>query len=460
MVHDTLGSDLATFEKHFFGLRYPGRSTDFEWLILHMPEQKKPPAGGGVVLTSAEEKRRVFEHARICCYRVHAARPQEIQRRNTSVVDTNVRDKAVALIGLGALGARVAELLAQAGVGTFCLCDPDRLAIGNVARHIGGLADFGVPKTHVVAKRLLQINPYLKIAPPLNGSAVSSLDHLAALLAAADLTVCTTADENVESAINQVAIVHGATVLYGRALRRGSMGRVFLVRPERDPCKACLGNYARESRAAQATPEGWVEVTEGDEDVLLHECGRPVIPASAVDLSFVAGLISRVALDYLEEKEPTANHWLWSSIPAADVHPRLATPLSTLSLSLPRHDHCGVCQKPDVTSLAMTEEVRDAIITEVQSSISAETGGILLGCVDDNRRAIVFRATGPGPKAVKSRSGFDRDIEFVQSELDKATRELGSRGLYIGEWHSHLEKAPEPSPRDVMSMCGIAQSPN
>jgi len=460
MLEDTLGKNLIGIDRQFFGLRYPGRNGDFEWLILCMPERDKPASGGGLVLRSPKEKRCIFERAPVGCYRVHAVRPQEIQLRNTSVVDTEVREKTVALIGLGALGAKVAELLAQAGVGTFCLCDPDRLAIGNVARHIAGLADFGSPKTHVVARRLLQITPYVKISASLCCSAVSSLEELAEFLGQADLTICTTADENVESTINQVAILYEKTVLYGRALRRGSMGRIFLVRSERDPCKACLASYSWQSRAGQPTPKGWVEVTEREEDVLLHECGRPVIPASAVDLSFVAGLISRVALDYLEGKEPAANHWLWSSVPAADVDARLAAPLSPLSLTLPRHDRCPVCRKPDVTSVVLTEEARDAIITQVQSSVAVETGGILMGCVDDNRTAIVARATGPGPRAVKAPTGFDRDVKYVQSELDKAARELGARGLYIGEWHSHLEKATEPSPKDVMSMRGIAEPPN
>jgi integrative and conjugative element protein (TIGR02256 family) len=460
MLDDTLGSELTTFEEHFFGLRYPGRSRGSEWLILHMRQQNKSLAGGGLLLRSAQEKRRLFERTPISCYRAHAARTEEIQLRNTGVVETTVRKKTVALIGVGALGSKVAELLAQAGVGTFCLCDPDRLAVGNVARHIGGVADFGMFKTDVVARRLVQINPYLRIGLLLDDSAVSSLDKLAEFLGAADITVCTTADENVESAINQVAVLHGKTVLYGRALRRGSMGRVFLVRPERDPCKACLGIYARDSRTAQPAPQDWVEVTERDEDILLHECGRPVIPASAVDLSFIAALISRIALDCLEEKEAPANHWLWSSVPAPDVDPRFAEPVSTLALSLPRHDHCTVCQRPEVASVFITEKARDAILAEVQSSLAAETGGILLGYIDGNRTAVVLRATGPGPNAQKSASGFDRDVEFVQAELDSASRELGPQGLYIGEWHSHLEKAPEPSPRDVMSMCGIAEAPN
>lgn len=51
--------------------------------------------------------------------------------------------------------------------------------------------------------------------------------------------------------------------------------------------------------------------------------GRPVISASAVDLSFVAALIGRVALDVLEGQDREKNHWLWSRLSASDVDPRL-----------------------------------------------------------------------------------------------------------------------------------------
>jgi len=461
MLCDALGTELTTFSKHFFALRYPGRSNEPEWLILYMPRQAQPTADGGLLLAADDgQKRRVFEDARIACYRDHSARPHEIQLRNTSVVGTCVQEKTVALIGLGALGAKVAELLAQAGVGTFRLCDPDRLGIGNVVRHIGGLGDFGARKTRVVTTRLFGINPYLKITTELNTSAVSSIDELAAFIEPADVTVSTVADENVESAINQIAVLHGKTVLYGRALRRASMGRVFLVRPGIDPCKACLGCYAHASRAGVRAPDDWVEISEREEDILLHECGRPVISASATDLAFTAALISRIALDFLEERELTANHWLWSSEPATELDPRLDRPLSTLRLCLPRSERCLTCQEPEVRSVLLFEQAREAIAAEVRSSLSLETGGILLGYVNDERQAVILRATGPGPKATMSSTSFDRDVDFVQAELQKAAEELGPKGLYLGEWHSHLDPDPEPSPRDLTSMCGIAEAPN
>ncbi|NQU25652.1 MAG: ThiF family adenylyltransferase [Candidatus Nealsonbacteria bacterium] len=461
MVSAAIGTELSVRSTHFFGLRYPGRTGGFEWLVLNVVGKSKETKGGAILLSPNKgDKRRDFENGKVTCYRVHGARPTEIQLRNTSVVRDDVRDKTAALIGLGALGSKAAELLAQAGVGTFRLCDMDRLNTGNVARHVGGLSDFGAEKTRVVMTRLFDINPHLKISATWNESAVSSLNDLARFIAPADITICTTADENVESAINQIAVMTNKPVVYGRAMRSGSMGRVFLVRPGQDPCKMCLGLFARESRDGVGLSEDWIEVTERDEDVLLHECGRPVIPASAVDLSFVASLIARVALDVLEQREPKQNHWLWSREVATDLDSRFDKPLVTVCNSLPRHNDCPVCQEPDIVGAVLSEAVRAEILSHVHLSVSVESGGILLGFVDDERKAVVVRATGPGPKAKKSAARFERDVDFVQAELEQAARDFGRRGLYIGEWHSHLNAEPEPSGRDIMSMCGIAEASN
>jgi integrative and conjugative element protein (TIGR02256 family) len=55
---------------------------------------------------------------------------------------------------------------------------------------------------------------------------------------------------------------------------------------------------------------------------------------------------------------------------------------------------------------------------------------------------------------------FRRDVEYTQAELDKAAAELGSDGLYIGEWHSHLVPQPVPSATDIESLVGIARAPH
>lgn len=461
MVSQAMGADLATRSGHFVGLRYPGRDGRHEWLILLIAtSEKERTPGGALVLDTNEKKRREeFERADVGCYRANSVRQEELNLRNSTVVSAGLADKTVALIGLGALGGRVAELLAQAGVGSFRLCDNDVLKTGNVVRHIGGLSDFGSRKTRVVATRLLDINPKLAITAIKRDSAISSLPKLQAFIGPADVVVCTIADENVESAINQIAILQRCTVIYGRAMRRGTVGRVFVVRPGVDACKTCLGQYALDERQGTTNSPKWVDVTERSEDILLHECGRPVIPASAIDLSFVSSFVARKALDVLESKSDLENHLLWSRGPATDIHPSFDKSFATIEMDFKPRADCPACQEPDVTTVVITPEIREIIQKEVEASTTAETGGILIGYIE-NRKAIVVRATGPGPKAKRTPYIFERDVEFVQQELDRAAQEFGKHGLYIGEWHSHLVALPEPSGQDVQSLCGIAQAPN
>ena len=385
-MSSALKAELTVASRHFFALEYPSRHGGSSWLVLMMarPKRKGPP-----LVRTEHEKRSDFEKAPIFCLRVHSVRSEDLRLRNTGVVDEGVTKKTVALIGLGALGSEVAELLAKAGVGAFRLCDVDRLSTGNVLRHVGGLNEFGASKTRVVATRLFEINPHLEFARGslIHGSAVGSLERLSKFIAPSDLVISTTADESVESVINQIAVLDKKPVIYGRALRRGSMGRVFLVRPGRDACKACLAELARASSDGQKLDPDWIDVPEPDDIPLLHECGRPVIPASAIDLSFVAALIARNALDYLEGKDREENHWLWSKDRAPDVDARLDMPFATFQGSLKPRFGCQACQEPDVVSVALSQSARADIVAIANESPTAETGGVLIGYIDDARRA-------------------------------------------------------------------------
>lgn len=462
ILRERLDADLTTDESHLIGFRYPSRRGGSEWLILWVLRNVQKSSGGILIQSSDADKRRSFENSALGVVRVHRIKPAVLRQRNKGAVNEEIDKKTVALIGLGALGSKVAELLAQAGIGKFRLCDNDRLETGNVARHIGGINDFGAPKINVVMSRLLKINPYLHFEQndTVTESAVNSLDTLVEFIAPADLTVCTTADEGVESIVNQIAIINRNPVLYGRSLRRGSMGRVFLVRPGQDACKTCLANYLRIGREGKETPSDWIDVPEEGDDVIYHECGRPVIAGSAIDLSFTASLIARIALNLLEGKQISHNHWLWSQDPAEDIDPRLTPEAATFAGHIPTFEACSACKEPDVVELMMTEDVKKTIIAETESSPTVETGGVLIGFVDSQNRAVAVRATGPGPKAIRNDKEFHRDIEYIQSELDQAASELGKKGVYIGEWHSHLVADPQPSPKDIESLFGISKAPN
>ena len=75
-----------------------------------------------------------------------------IHGRGHSAELPNLRASKVAIIGCGAVGSEVAELLAKAGVGELTLIDNDDLYAGNVGRHL--LSEDGDAPTIAMASRL------------------------------------------------------------------------------------------------------------------------------------------------------------------------------------------------------------------------------------------------------------------------------------------------------------------
>lgn len=70
----------------------------------------------------------------------------------------------VAVFGLGGVGSWCAEALARTGVGELTLVDDDTFSVSNLNRQAGALhSTVGQAKTTVMARRLLDINPALKL---------------------------------------------------------------------------------------------------------------------------------------------------------------------------------------------------------------------------------------------------------------------------------------------------------
>jgi len=70
----------------------------------------------------------------------------------------------VLVVGVGGVGAYAAEMLCRAGIGIMTILDADTVNESNINRQLVALhSTIGQYKTEVLAKRLLDINPDLKI---------------------------------------------------------------------------------------------------------------------------------------------------------------------------------------------------------------------------------------------------------------------------------------------------------
>lgn len=66
----------------------------------------------------------------------------------------DLADAKIAIVGLGAVGSFLADLLYRSGVGRLTLRDPETLRPGNVVRHLAGDADVSLLKVRAVEKAL------------------------------------------------------------------------------------------------------------------------------------------------------------------------------------------------------------------------------------------------------------------------------------------------------------------
>ena len=70
----------------------------------------------------------------------------------------------ILVIGLGGVGSFATEFLVRSGIGKITIIDGDSIDITNINRQLPALnSTIGIPKTEVISKRILDINPNIKL---------------------------------------------------------------------------------------------------------------------------------------------------------------------------------------------------------------------------------------------------------------------------------------------------------
>ena len=143
--------------------------------------------------------------------------------------------KAV-IIGIGALGTNIANMMARAGFGHLVLVDRDVVELNNLQRQVifdGG--DIGKSKAEAAALKLEKVNPTIRIeALPLN------IDHTNILTALRGADIVLDGTDNLETRflINDACVKLGMPWVYGGAVKAEGMSMTIV--PGITPCLRCL----------------------------------------------------------------------------------------------------------------------------------------------------------------------------------------------------------------------------
>jgi hypothetical protein len=204
---------------------------------------------------------------------------------------TELAQKKVTLIGCGALGSEVAQMLAKAGLQRLALVDGDRLDWDNIGRHLLGARDVGKNKAKALRDHLLGQLPHLEIsAQPCSWEQL--IEDQPNVFADSDLIISLTGEWASDAALNSLAKTRSRPpVIFGWTEPHGLAGHALLVKA-RGGCLACGRDEFGQVRH---------KVTEWSENPLERApaCGGFYEPYGAAETAPIKSMVCSFAIHAL-----------------------------------------------------------------------------------------------------------------------------------------------------------------
>jgi len=135
----------------------------------------------------------------------------------------------------------------------------------------------------------------------------------------------------------------------------------------------------------------------------------------------------------------------------ADVHEGLSTCRVLQNVRHAMAEFEMTFKDSDNNLIVIMPHVAERLLAHKQvKSDSAEAAGVIIGERRGNH-LVIQHISEPGQDDRRSRYAVDRCSRIHQLEVDQAFYQSGGTFQYLGEWHTHPEDYPIPSPRDLKS---------
>lgn len=430
------------------GIRFMNKRNEPQWqnFVLRKGEVRHIPI---LFNYSTEEfKKQTINNYHLLAYRSSEFSENKYHLRNGGRVERNtLKEKAVNVIGCGALGSEFADIMGKAGIGCVNLIDYDRMKFENSIRHVLGTNSIGLYKVHGLRNHLLNHNPFVQVEL---GPVSVTQTPISKYFIDPGVGVSTIANDNTEGFVNEQALINNKIMFYARALRGGKAARILRVIPGKDACFYCLDLYADDGN------EVFTKIPRDEQlPTITNECNNPIRPSSAADLKLISSLLSQIVLDYLQGVNQPNNHWIWSTEAIDGIPKDKINSYSLKGSNIPPHTNCPYCQPQPKLSVEISLEIISFMVQETSKVSNIETGGVLLGEISGDV-LVVKHASGPGPKSDRKSMHFLKDIEYCQKYIDEMYEKNGDSAAYIGEWHYHPVGNNNPSNTDLSSLSSIA----
>ena len=346
-------------------------------------------------------------------------------------------DPSIVAVGAGALGSQVILNLARQGFGTWTIVDNDHLLPHNLARHALFGYHEGLNKANAISgeiRNLLNDNHVARAFPIDILNHEDESDELSTALRTCDAIIDFTTSHAVARAMAHADYPAGRICGFlsptGRYLILLSEGQGRQVRL--DDLELQLAAVIAENRRFHSVHEdvtGSIPYAGSCRDASVQLPQDIVAVHAAVASHFIKAAVFGV--------EPSIALWEWSS-----------ANFSVIRHHIPVHE-VAVTQENDWT-IRTSSHAENLMRYYRRRRLPNETGGVILGEIDYERRTVYITTVLPSPPdSVEWPTVYIRGVQGLREQVETISRVTGGDLSYVGEWHTHpMGYSSDPSEDD------------
>uniref|UniRef100_A0A336M2R0 Ubiquitin-like modifier-activating enzyme 5 n=1 Tax=Culicoides sonorensis TaxID=179676 RepID=A0A336M2R0_CULSO len=218
-------------------------------------------------MSMEELKREVLELRNELAKYKFSGKREKIEKMSAEVVDSNpysrlmalqrmgivqnyerIREKSVAVVGVGGVGSVTADMLTRCGIGKLILFDYDKVELANMNRLFFTPDQAGLSKVEAAARTLNFINPDVKIET--NNYNITTVDHFDAFMTTiktgglqpgtpVDLVLSCVDNFEARMAINAACNELGMNWIESGVSENAVSGHIQLIKPGESACFGC-----------------------------------------------------------------------------------------------------------------------------------------------------------------------------------------------------------------------------
>lgn len=342
-------------------------------------------------------------------------------------LNNSITNSKILIIGCGALGSTLSEILVRGGLRTIILEDFDSIRGGNLCRANYNLDDTIYQKTERLANRLLTISPFINVISldtKLNGVDLDKIEDV--FNKNVDIIFDCSTDPEVTFILDKIDY-KGSIFSFG--ITNNAKSFVSITGKDLTKQSKTIFEYVENE------PPTYIEGTG---------CGYPTFEANFNDISTLLNTGLKFINDNYSKKNSNESFIIK---PDFDDMPRI---------DIEEYEYY-TCSYND-SSIHISRSVLRKIEENITTHYPKEFGGVFIG-FKENKNFIITNILIPD-KYENGKTVFVRHPGSLNERLKHIHKLTNGKIGYLGEWHSHPDGPTSPSKVDLNAMRNIAKDKN